>query len=132
MGNCLQQPGQLRNRPQQSMRETTSQLIKLVYHDCSCYRDKVNRAAGRRAVVMVFAVPLRQFYRDVTNPTHLSGLSHQDSSIWTRKLASIYLDFAKTHANPDTDGNFPYHRAVRLQLGVHRHLPACTRSVLRL
>ena len=29
MGNCLQQPGQLLNRPQKSMRETTSQLIKL-------------------------------------------------------------------------------------------------------
>jgi hypothetical protein len=32
----------------------------------------------------------------------------------TRKLSSIYRDFAKTHANPDTDGNSPYHRAVRL------------------
>jgi len=50
---------------------------------------------------MVFATPLRQFYRDGTNPAHLSGLFHQDSSIWTGKLASIYLDFAKTHANPD-------------------------------
>ena len=28
MGNCLQQPGQLLNQPKQSMRETTSQLIK--------------------------------------------------------------------------------------------------------
>ena len=83
-----------------------------VYRDKSCYRDKVNRAAGRRAVVMVFAAPLRQFYRDGTNPAHLSGLSHQDSFIRTRKLSSIYRDFAKTHANPDTDGNFPYHRAV--------------------
>ena len=90
-------------------------LSKFRYRDKSCYRDKVNRAAGRRAVVMVFAAPLRQFYRDGTNPAHLSGLSRQDSSIWTRKLASIYRDFAKTHANPDTDGNFPYHRAVSIQ-----------------
>ena len=112
MGNCLQQPGQLRNQPQKSMRVNLMPLIKLWYHDHSCYRDKVNRAAGRRAVVMVFAAPLRQFYRDGTNPAHLSGLSRQDSSIWTRKLSSIYRDFAKTHANPDTDGNFPYHRAV--------------------
>ena len=29
MGNCLQQPGQLHNRPQKSMRETASQLNKL-------------------------------------------------------------------------------------------------------
>jgi hypothetical protein len=62
---------------------------------------------------MVFTSPLRQFYRDGTNPAHLSGLSRQYSSIWTGKLASIYRDFAKTHANPDTDGNSPYHRVVR-------------------
>ena len=47
-------------------------------------------------------------------------LIYRDSAIrtvssWTRKLSSIYRDFAKTHANPDTDGNSPYHRAVRLQ-----------------
>jgi hypothetical protein len=61
---------------------------------------------------MVFASPLRQFYLDGTNPAHLSGLSHLDNFIMTRKLSSIYRDFAKTHANPDTDGNSPYHRAV--------------------
>ena len=80
-------------------------LSNFVYRDKSCYRDRVNRAAGLRAVVMVFAEPPRQFYRDATNPAHLSGLSRQDSSIWTRKLASVYRDYAKTHANPDTDGN---------------------------
>ena len=84
----------------------------------SCCRDKVNRAAGLRAVVMVFAELLRQFYRDGTIPAPLSGLSHQDSSIWTGKLSSVYRDFAKTHANPDTDGNYPYHRAVMFK-------PAC-------
>ena len=87
-------------------------LLNFRYQDKSCYQDKVNRAAGRHAVVMVFASPLRQFYRDGTNPAHLSGLFRQDSSIWTGKPSSIYRDFAKTHANPDTDGNFPYHRAV--------------------
>jgi hypothetical protein len=64
-------------------------------------------------VVMVFASPLRQFYRDGTNPANLPGLSHLDIFDWTRKLASVNRDFAKTHANPDTDGNSPYHRAVR-------------------
>jgi len=67
---------------------------------------------------MVFATPSGQFYRDGTTPAHLSGLSRQDTSIWTRKLASVYLDFAKTHANPDADGNFPYHRAVSANLGL--------------
>jgi hypothetical protein len=76
------------------------------------YSRTRHRAAGRRAVVMVFASPFRQFYRDGTNPAHLSELSHLDNFIMTRKLSSIYRDFAKTHANPDTDGNFPYHRAV--------------------
>jgi hypothetical protein len=61
---------------------------------------------------MVFAPPPRQFYHDGTIPAHLSGLSHLDNFIMTRKLSSISRDFAKTHANPDTDGNFPYHRAV--------------------
>ena len=115
MGNCLQQPGQPRNRSPKSMRVNLFPLSNFLYHDRSCCRDKVNRAAGLRAVVMVFAAPLRQFYRDGTNPARLSGLSGYDSSIWTGKLASIYRDFAKTHANPDSDGNFPYHRAVMRQ-----------------
>jgi len=89
-----------------------SHLSKFRYRDYSCCRDKVNRAAGLRTVVMVFAEPPRQFYRDVTTPAHLPGLSHLDNFIWTKKLTSVYRDFAKTHANPDTDGNSPYHRAV--------------------
>jgi hypothetical protein len=34
-------------------------------------------------VVMVFAVPSRLFYRDMTNPAHLSGPYHLDSFIVT-------------------------------------------------
>ena len=34
-------------------------------------------------VVMVFAVPPRLFYRDMTNPAHLSGPRHLDSFILT-------------------------------------------------
>ncbi len=75
-------------------------------------KTKSIRAAGQRTVAMVFASPLRQFYLDGTIPAHLSGLSRQDSFFWTRKLASIYREFAKTQANPDTDGNSPYCRAV--------------------
>jgi hypothetical protein len=56
-------------------------------------------------VVMVFASPSGQFYHDVTNSYHLSGLSHLDNFIVTRKSCPTYRDFAKTHANPDTDGN---------------------------
>ena len=34
-------------------------------------------------VVMVFAFPPRQLYRDMTNPAHLSGRRHLDSFIVT-------------------------------------------------
>jgi hypothetical protein len=37
---------------------------------------------------------------------------HLDSFIVTGQLLPTYRDFAKTHANPDTDGNSLYHRAV--------------------
>jgi hypothetical protein len=87
-------------------------LITFRRHPCSSSTGIYNRAAVRRTVVMVFASSPRQFYRDGTNPAHLSGLSHLDNFIMTRKPSSIYRDFAKTHANPDTDGNSLYHRAV--------------------
>jgi hypothetical protein len=112
MGNCLRQPGQLRNQRYTLSEKRYINLLNFVYHDYSCCRDKVNRAAGRRAVVMVFALQSGQFYLDLTNPAHLPGLSHLDKFAWTRKLLPTYRDFAKTHANPDTDGNSPYHRAV--------------------
>jgi len=37
---------------------------------------------------MVFASPSGQFYHDVTNPAHLSGLSHLDNFVVTRKSCS--------------------------------------------
>ena len=76
-------------------------LSKFRYRDYSCYRDKVNRAAGLRAIVMVFASPFRQLYLDGTTPARLSGLRHLDSLAWTRNLSSVYRVCAKTHANPD-------------------------------
>jgi hypothetical protein len=45
----------------------------------------------------------------MTNPACLAGLRFLDSFARTRKLTSVYRDCAKTHANPDTDGNSPYH-----------------------
>jgi len=38
-------------------------------------------------VVMVFAESSGEFYHDVTNPAHLSGLSHLDHFIVTRNLS---------------------------------------------
>jgi len=66
-------------------------------------------------VVMVFASPSGQIYYNVTNPAHLSGPRHLDSFIMTRNLhpstgtlpafVKTSAFKAKTHANPDTDGN---------------------------
>jgi len=96
MGNCLRQPGQLRNQLNKSMLSTSIHLLNFVYRDYSCYPDKVNRASGHRSVVMVFASPLRQFYRDVINPAHLPGLTlYRDT-----KLLPVYRDFAKTTPTP--------------------------------
>jgi hypothetical protein len=45
---------------------------------------------------MVFAVSSGQFYRDITTPYHLTGLSHLDNFALTKELMSIYQDCAKT------------------------------------
>jgi len=87
-------------------------LLYFLYREQSCFRDKVYGAVGRRAVVMVFASPSANFLnREQFAPfigTQSSGPFYRDS-----QLIATYRDFAKTHANPDTDGNSPYHRAVR-------------------
>lgn len=56
MGNCLRQPGLIRNRPQSLCEQIYSHLSNFRYHDYSCYRDKVNRAAGRRASCHGFCI----------------------------------------------------------------------------
>jgi hypothetical protein len=69
----LRQPGLLRNRLQKSMRETSIRLLNFRCLDRFCYQDRVNRAAGQRAVGSVFCFPsikctltskLRSYYRD--------------------------------------------------------------------
>ena len=66
------------------MRVNSFQLIKF------CYTLTVpateTKSIGLQAdarVVMVFASPSGQFYRDMTNPAHLSGLRHLNSFIMT-------------------------------------------------
>jgi hypothetical protein len=87
--NCLLQPGQFYLRIQKSMREKFNQLIK------SCGTRTVpaaeTKSIGLQAdarVVMVFASLSGQFYRDMTNPAHLSGPHHLDSFIVTRNFRS--------------------------------------------
>ena len=57
--------------------------------------------------------------------TQSSGQLYRDTEI-----LPTYQDFAKTHANPDTDGNSLYHRAVVCNNTFRVHQPACTRTGL--
>jgi hypothetical protein len=78
---------------------------------------------------MVFASPFGQFYLDVISPYRLSELSHLDNFIMIRKSCPLTETLpafvktsafkAKTHANPDTDGNSPYHRAVMRNISLN-------------
>jgi hypothetical protein len=62
------------------MRANSFQLIKFccTRTDPAAETKSIGLQADAR-VVMVFASPPRQFYRDMTNPAHLSGLG----TIWT-------------------------------------------------
>jgi hypothetical protein len=116
------QPRLLLDQPQKSMRVNSFKIIKF------CYTLTVpaaeTKSIGLQAdarVVMVFASPSGQFYYNMTNPAHLSGPRHLDSFIVTRKSCPLTgtlparltpVGRAKTHANPDTDGNSLNRRAV--------------------
>ena len=69
------------------MREEFNLLIK----SCGTRTDPATetKSIGLQAdarVVMVFAVPPRQIYHDLTNPAHLSGPRHLDNFILTRNF----------------------------------------------
>jgi hypothetical protein len=49
---------------------------------------------------MVFASSSGQFYRDVTTPYHLSGLSHLDNFIMTRKSCPLTGTLQKRMPTP--------------------------------
>ena len=96
---CLLQPGHIRNQLFTSMLATSIRLLNFVYPDSSCCRDKVNRAAGRRAVGSVFCSPFIKFtvtskwrfhyrdsyvigfYRDQTTFVHLPGLAKNSPTL---------------------------------------------------
>ena len=117
---CLLQPGQLRNRPEKSMRVSINPLIK------SCATQTVpaaeTKSIGLRADAepalsgakgcLIFCSPSRHLYRDMTIPAYLSGPLHLDNFIVTinfRLSTGTLPTFvktsafkAKTRANPDT------------------------------
>ena len=103
------------------MLSASTHLLNLVYPDSSCYRDKVSRAAGRRAVGSVFCSPFIKctvtsklrcyyrdsyvisFYRDGTPFVHLPGLAKNSPTLTqtapnytTEPLGAIILSFTVT------------------------------------
>jgi hypothetical protein len=75
-----------------------------MYHDKSCYRDKVNRAAGSRTGVMVFAGATYKLHRDMEHPP-----VYRDSAIWTlspgRETSQPSTGTWQKPRHRDTDGN---------------------------
>ena len=83
---CLLQPGLFYLRIQKSMREECKPFIKIC--DTRTVPAAETKSIGLQAdarVVMVFASPSGQLYRNMTNPAHLSGPRHLDSFIVTSK-----------------------------------------------
>ena len=103
--NCLLQPGLFYLRIQKSIREEFAPLIK------SCFTQTLpaaeTKSIGLQAyarVVMVFARHLDYFIVTWKScpfiGTTSSGQLYRD-----KEILPTYRDFAKTHANPDTDGD---------------------------
>jgi hypothetical protein len=92
---CLLQPGHIRNQLFTSILETSIHFLNLVYPDSSCCRDKVSRAAVRRAVGCVFCSPfikctMTSKYRFHYRDSYVIGFTV------TRQLRATYRDWQKT------------------------------------
>jgi len=85
--NCLLQPSLFYLRILKSIRVEINSLIKscVTRTDPAAETKSIGLQADAR-VVMVFAVPPRQIYHDLTNPAHLSGPRHLDNFILTRNF----------------------------------------------
>ncbi len=100
----LLQPLHIRNQLFTSMINRSTHLLNFMYPDSSCCRDKVSRAAGRRAVGSVFCSPYIKctvtskwrfhyrdsyvigFYCDQTTFVHLPGLAKKAAPRHGRQL----------------------------------------------
>jgi len=119
MGNCLQQPGQLSNQLHKSTRSGLIQLIKfsvpwLILLPWQCQSGCWPTHSCHGFCIAIWTI---LSWRDNFVPfigTQPSGQLYRDT-----KILPTYRDCAKTHANPDTDGNSPYHRAVNNNTGSH-------------
>ena len=100
---CLRQPGQIRKHYKVYERELLATYQILWHPDCSCWRDKVNRAAGRRAGALFFARHLDYFivtgqllpiYRDPAIWTTSSW--HENSRPSTRTMQKLMPTLTRT------------------------------------
>jgi hypothetical protein len=110
--DCLLQPGLLLDQPLKSMRANSFQLIKFcgTRTDPAAETKSIGLQADAQLSWFLHASLTTLSWHDKSCPligTTPSGQFYRD-----KKLSSIYRDFAKTHANPDTDGNSSNRRAV--------------------
>ena len=115
IGNCLRQPGPIRNQPNVYHRNLHP-LIKfcIPWLILLPWQSQWGCRPSRRCHGFCITIVTILSYRDKPCSligTHSSGPFYRDI-----QTLLIYRDYAKTHANPDTDGNSPYHRAVRCQV----------------
>jgi len=113
IGNCLRQPGPIRNHPNVYHHNLHPLIILSVpWPILLPWQRQWGCRPSRRCHGFCITIVIILSYRDKSCSligTHSSGPFYRDIQILL-----IYRDCAKTHANPDTDGNYPYHRAVRL------------------
>jgi hypothetical protein len=83
----------------------------LLHPDCSCYRDKVNRAAGRCTGALFFARHLDYFIMTRNFTAIYLDLVLSKSFTVTRDYSSVYQDWQKTR-HRDADGTSLNRRAV--------------------
>jgi hypothetical protein len=81
-----------------------SATYQILWHpDRSCYKEKVNRAAGRRAGALFFARHLDYFI--VTQNSHpLPGLGIVKTNYRDKNFSATYQDWQKTR-HLDADAN---------------------------
>jgi hypothetical protein len=88
-------------------------MFKPTYHTFGLTSPAtVSKSIGLLAnsqAVMVFAMPLRQFYRDMTNPAHLSGFSTLTAISLKEKTRVRLPGLAKTTSAADTNDDKPVH-----------------------
>ena len=103
--------------PKVYARKIISTYKILLHPDCFSSRDKVNRAAGRRAGALFFARHLDCFIMTRRCSSTYRDLVPFRQIIVTRDLSSTYRDWQKTR-HRDADANSLNRRAVSTNISV--------------